>query len=208
MPASRPAWALVPLLISCLIAASMASYWVARSIKLVMLATLLKITTPTLTRALVFSIWAFSVWSISRVCCSRVGLVDLSSTNTMSVTSCSSAEGRDRVTLDSKFASRFVAVLERETTQSGPGTGSTGSTGISPWAAFRATALPSSLAVWVPAFISTTCCLLVSAVSASQRLPSPSSYQPSMAWMAPLQSGSPSRAQSVPTLPKLMAPLL
>ena len=140
MPASRPAWVLVPLLISCLIAVSMASYWVARSMKPVILATLLKITTPTLTLALVFPIWAFSAWSISRVCCSRAGLVDLSSTSTTSVTSCSSAAGRDSVTLDSKLASRFVAVLERETAQSVPGTGSTGTTGISPWAAFRATA--------------------------------------------------------------------
>ena len=100
-PASRPAWVLVPLLISSVIAASMSSYWVPKSIQSVLLAVLLKITTPTFTDAPVFSTCAFKLDSISNACSSKAALVDLSSTNTTSLTSASSEEGRDSVTWDS-----------------------------------------------------------------------------------------------------------
>lgn len=63
-----------------------------------------------------FSVCSFSAVSIFSACSSIFALVDLSSTNTTSDASASSALGRDSVTLEVQvFVSSAVAVLDRET---------------------------------------------------------------------------------------------
>ena len=119
LPARIPAERFVPLLIFSRIAASIASYWVSKSIKSDLCASLLKITTPTFTFAPFSFACACSSLSISNASFSSCTLVDLSSTNTMSFSSFSSADGRESVTWDSKFSSRLVAFLDFEICQCG-----------------------------------------------------------------------------------------
>ena len=118
LPANNPAWVLVPLVKSCFIAVSISSNWVDKSMNSLAFATLLKITTPTLILAPVPSIWDFKSPSISSTWFSKSVLVDLSKTRTTSVTSCFSAEGKDKVTWDSKSSFNSVAVLDLETSHS------------------------------------------------------------------------------------------
>ena len=119
LPARIPAERFVPLLIFSRIAAAIASYWVPKSIKSDLCASLLKITTPTFTFAPFSFACACSSLSISNASFSSCTLVDLSSTNTMSFSSFSSADGRESVTWDSKFSSRLVAFLDFEICQCG-----------------------------------------------------------------------------------------
>ena len=106
-PAIRPAWVFVPELISCWIAFLITSYSVSRSMKSVTFAFLLKITIPTFTLAPDSAISAFNSFSMFNACCSISALVDLSRTNTTSVTNCFSALGSDNVTVDSNLSPFF-----------------------------------------------------------------------------------------------------
>ena len=65
-----------------------------------MLALVWKLTTPTRIFAWVSSSRFFRLFSISSAWFSAYALLDLSSTSTTSLTSCSPAEGRDSVTLE------------------------------------------------------------------------------------------------------------
>ena len=118
LPANKPALILEPpvsgrLSINCVTVSFVVS---VNSVKSSLVTSPRNCTAPILTVASEFLTCVYNSLNIFATSAFTGSLqLDSSKTNTTSVTNFSSADGNDNVTFDSKFSSKLVAVLERET---------------------------------------------------------------------------------------------